>query len=117
MAFQNLALNSYSIYNVRIVQVPGEPNKQYRQYSTYNVTSWQLRLHFTPPGLLRQSADSISFLWKFHMVGNNKTYLGFRAKLPIFLLDFSNIWIFSIDYPKSPQYQISRNVGACADTY
>jgi len=27
-AVQNLGLNSYSIYNVRIVQVYGEPNKQ-----------------------------------------------------------------------------------------
>jgi hypothetical protein len=83
---------------------------------TYNVTSWQLRLHFTPLGLLRQSADIISYLWKFHVTGNHKTYLGFHAKLPIFLLDFSNIWIFLTDYPKSPQYQISRTVRARAET-
>ena len=76
-----------------------------------------MRLHITPPGLLRQSADVISFLWKFRVAGNNKTYLGFHGKWQIFFLDFSNIWIFSTDYPKSPQYQISWNVGALADTY
>ena len=70
-----------------------------------------MRLHFTPSGLLRES-DIISFLWKFHVFGNNKTYLSFNAKRSIFLLDFSNIWTFSTDYPKSPQYQFSRNVGA-----
>jgi len=44
---------------------------------TYDVTSWQKRLHFTPPGLLRES-DIISFLWKFHVDGNNKMYLSFN---------------------------------------
>jgi hypothetical protein len=32
------------------------------------------------------------------MAGNNKTYLVLDVKCPIFLSDFNQIWIFSIDF-------------------
>jgi hypothetical protein len=35
-------------------------------------------------------------------------YLGFHVKNTDFLLDFNQIWNFSTDFHKSPQYKISR---------
>jgi hypothetical protein len=34
-------------------------------------------------------------------------HIGLQVKYPLFLWDFSEVWIISTDFPKSPQYKIS----------
>ena len=46
--------------------------------------------------------------WRIYIASNNKRYLGFNVKRPIFSSDFKQIRSFSRDFHGSPQYQISR---------
>jgi hypothetical protein len=49
-----------------------------------------------------------ALLWRLNGTPNNKTYLGLHANCPISLLDFNQIWNFTMDIHKNPEYEISR---------
>jgi hypothetical protein len=57
-------------------------------------------------------------LWHLNVADNNKTYLGFRVRYPIFLPDFNQIWIFSTDLHKvlSIRFHGNTSSGSRADT-
>jgi hypothetical protein len=64
-------------------------------------TSWAFLRVFIP------FHSKAALLWRFYVAGNNKTYLVFLVKCPIFLSDYNYIWVFITDFHKSSQYQIS----------
>ena len=47
-------------------------------------------------------------LTAIHVAGNNETYLNFRIKFSTFVSGFNQIWTFSTNFHRSPQYQISN---------
>jgi hypothetical protein len=52
--------------------------------------------------------SSTVLFWQIYVAGSNKTYLSLHVECPIFLLDFNQIFIFSTDFHRSFQYQVSR---------
>jgi len=48
------------------------------------------------------------FLLQIYVLGNDNTHSDPHVKFPIFLPEFKQICIFSTDFDKSPQCQISR---------
>jgi hypothetical protein len=48
-----------------------------------------------------------NFLWLLYVTDNNNL-LRFLCKLPIFIQNFNRIWIFSTEFQRSSQYQISQ---------
>ena len=40
----------------------------------------------------------------------SQTYIGLNAKYPLFLSDFDETWIFSSDFPKKKNPQLSSSI-------
>lgn len=115
--------------------LPGECKDKYitrdaKCTYSYNITLWPFRL--TTGAMEEQQCvpcvqltdTSLSTIWKYWMLHNNtsmvsKTYLCLRAKYSIFLSQAKWISIFSTDFQKMSQYQISRKPSSRkrADTY
>jgi hypothetical protein len=47
-------------------------------------------------------------LWRIYVPGNNKAYSELYVKCQAVLSDFNQMWIFSTDIHKIPQFQILR---------